>query len=102
MSQLMPEDNFKIYSNDYMDLVIKYNGNENILKQYENYSAQIINPSYAVIYMPLSEVTNRLVTDFGYSALPKCYSLTSDQSLEASGVTKLRRTPALNLRGNGE
>lgn len=97
----MPEDKFKIVSNEYMDLMIKYNGNTNILKQYENLSAQIMDPSYAVIYLPLSQVTTNLMEEYGYSAVPKCYALTSDQSLEASGVTKLRRIPLLNFRGKG-
>ena len=97
----MPEDKYKIVSNDYMDLLIKYNGNTNILKQYEDLSVHIMDPSYAVIYLPLSQVTNRLISKYGYSAIPKCYALTSDESLEASGVTKLRSIPTLNLRGKG-
>ncbi|MHB8130556.1 MAG: S8 family peptidase [Mobilitalea sp.] len=95
------EEKFKIINNEYMDLIIKYNGNPASLKKYEKYSVHIMNEFYAVIYLPLSEVTTRLVADFGYSAIPKCYSLSSEQSLEASGVTKLRRIPAINLRGQG-
>jgi subtilisin family serine protease len=98
---LMPGDKSKIISNEYMDLIIKHNGNTNILKQYEALSVQVMNPSYAVIYLPVSKVSTRLITDYGYSAIPKCYALMSDQSLEASGITKLRSIPALNLRGRG-
>jgi subtilisin family serine protease len=97
----MPEDKFKIMSNEYMDLIIKYNGNTDILKQYENFSVQKINPFYAVIYLPTSQITTRLIAEYSYSAIPKCYALTSEQDLEASGVTKLRSMPALNLRGKG-
>ncbi|WP_097003555.1 S8 family peptidase [Lacrimispora amygdalina] len=98
---MMPEDRFKITSNDYMDLIIQYNGNLNILKQYEEYSVHIINPGYAGIYLPISQVTSRLVRDFGYSGIPRCFSLLSYESLTASGVTLLRNIPALNLRGKG-
>jgi len=98
---MMPEDRFKITSNDYMDLIIQYNGNLNILKQYENYSVHIINPGYAGIYYPVSQVTSQLIRDFGYSGIPKCYTLLSYESLAASGVIVLRSTSALNLRGNG-
>ena len=98
---MMPEDRFKITSNDYMDLIIQYNGNPNILKRYEEYSVHIINPGYAGIYLPISQVTSQLIRDYGYSGIPKCYSLQSYESLTASGVTLLRNIPALNLRGEG-
>lgn len=98
---MMPEDRFKITSNEYMDLIIKYNGNTELLKQYEKYSVQIMNPTFAVIYLPVTEIKSDLLIKWGYSSIPKCYALTDDLSLEASGVTKLRATPALNLRGKG-
>jgi subtilisin family serine protease len=95
------EEKYKIISNEYMELIIKYNGNPYSLKKYEKYSVQIMNEFYAVIYIPLSEVTPSIITEFGYSAIPKCYALASQQSLEASGITRLRRIPAINLRGQG-
>ena len=98
---MMPGDKAKISSNDYMDLIIKYNGNMELLKQYEKYSVQIMNPTFAVIYLPVSEIKSDLLIQWGYSAIPKCYALTDDLSLEASGIKKLRATPALNLRGKG-
>lgn len=84
-----------------MDLMIDYNNNPDALKQYEKYSVQVINPAMAVIYVPVSQVTSSLIYDYGYTAIPKCFSLTKDNSLEASGITRLRRIPALNLRGKG-
>ena len=97
----MPEDRFKIISNEYMDLLIKYNGDNNILKQYEDLSVQVMNPSYAVIYLPVSRISTRLISDFSYSSIPKCYALMNERSLTASGITKLRSIPAFNLRGQG-
>ncbi|WP_124067367.1 S8 family peptidase [Clostridium sp. E02] len=98
---MMPEDSFKITSNDYMDLIIQYNGNLNRLKQHEENSVHIINPDYAGVYLPISQVTPQLISDYGYSGIPQCYSLQSYESLVASGVTSLRSIPALNLRGEG-
>lgn len=98
---MMPEDKFKITSNEYMDLIIKYNGNGNISKQYEGLSVHVMNPSYAVIYLPVTMTSTQLIADFGYSSIPKCYALMNEQSLEASGITKLRGIPAFNLRGQG-
>ncbi len=98
---MTPEEKNKIISNDYMDLFIKHNGNMEILKQYENMSVQIMNPSFAILYFPVSEITSQIITQFGYTAVPKCYTLMDDLSFEASGITKIRGIPALNLRGNG-
>ncbi len=98
---MTPEDRFKIVSNDYMDLIIIYNGDPESLRKFEQYSVQIMNVTYAVIYIPLSQVTPSLMTDYGYNAIPKCYGLTNAQSLEESGVIRQRNVPALNLRGQG-
>ena len=94
------EERGKITSEDYVDLLQKYNGNPIALQQYEEYSVHIMNDTYAVIYLPKTKVTVNLVTQFNYYAIPHCYSLCSKQSLEASGITKLTRT-TLNLRGEG-
>lgn len=98
---MMPEDRGKIVSNEYMDLFIQYNGNQNILEQFNEFSVQTIDPGFAVIYLPLSQVTPQIVTEFGYLAIPKCYTLTSFQSLAASGIIGIRGTTALDLRGEG-
>ncbi len=95
------EERFKIISEDYVDLIIKYNGNRISLEQYKDYSVHIMNDTYAVIYLPISMITPRIITQYNYSALPHCYALTSEQSLEASGVTRLNRSTSLQLRGKG-
>lgn len=94
-------EHFKITDNAYFDLMVKYNGNLNSLRQYEQYSFQLMSDIHAVIYVPVAQIGNRVMNEFGYNAIPKCYSLTDLQSLEASGITRLRRIQALNLRGNG-
>jgi len=95
------EEKYKITSNEYLDLIIKYNGNPASLDQFKKYSVHIMNEFYAVIYIPLSQVTTHLIADYGYAAIPHCYSLASEQSLDASGVTKLRKIPSISLRGKG-
>ncbi|BCN30729.1 S8 family peptidase [Anaeromicropila herbilytica] len=95
------EEQYKITSNQYFDLIISYNGNIASLDKYKEYSIHILNDYYAVIYIPISQVSSQLFIDFGYSAVPKCYSLASMESLEVSGVNKIRNLPSVNLRGNG-
>jgi len=95
------EERSKIASNEYADIILRYNGNPSSLGELGKYTNHRINEGSVVIYIPASELTSRSVSEFGYSAIPKIYALTSQQSLEASGVTKLRRIPAANLRGQG-
>lgn len=95
------EEKYKIMSEDYMDLIIKFNGNPISLEPYRDYAVHIMNDTYAVIYLPISMITSRIIAQYNYSALPHCYTLTSEQSLEASGVTRLNRSTALQLRGKG-
>ncbi len=95
------EEKSRIISDEYVDLIVKYSGNPISLKQFAEYSVHIMNDSYAVIYLPISEVSTKLRTQFTYSSLPHMYALASDQSLEASGVTKINRTTSLQLRGDG-
>ena len=94
------EEKYKIISNEFADLIILYNGNIASLDKYDDYSVQMMNAGQAIIYLPITQLTNRSVYEFGYSAIPTCYALCSVQSLEASGVDKLRRIPVFNLRGN--
>lgn len=98
---MTPEERYKITSNDYVELLITYNGNPATLDIYKNYSVHIMNEAYAIIYLPTAQLTKRSIYEFGFSAIPDCYSLSGEESLEATGVNKLRRIPALNLRGEG-
>lgn len=94
-------EKYKIISEDYYDLILRYNGNPASLDKYKEYSVQIMNEFFAVIYVPVGQVTEGSFASFGFSTVPHCYALTSEQSLDASGVIKLRRAPAFNLRGKG-
>lgn len=98
---MTPEDKYKIISNDFVDLFIKYSGNRDLLKRYESYSVHILNEVYAVIYLPVSLITSKSISEYGYSAIPSCFALTSTVGSEASGVNRLRRFPDFNFRGKG-
>jgi subtilisin family serine protease len=95
------EERYKIISNDFVDFIIDYSGNEAIFASFPNATFQIMNLRYAVAYMPASELTVNTISEFGYSIIPSYFGLTSTRSLEASGVNRVRRVPTLNLRGQG-
>lgn len=97
---MIEEERFKITSNEYADLLVEYN-NELIFESYPNATIHIMNERYAVAYIPMEQMTTRVIHQFGYSSVPALFGLTSEQSLEASEVDRLRRLPAFNLRGQG-
>lgn len=86
---------------EYADLLVFYLNNPTILEKYKNDIIHFINNSYAVIHVPLSSINNKTISTFGYSLTPKLLGLTSEISLDASGVNQVRNIPSLNLRGAG-
>ncbi len=94
-------DRFKINSNDYMDLIVEYNQNIKIFDRFPEGTVHIMNDIFAIIYVPKDAIRTGYISLEGYSLFPTCYGLTSQGSLDASGVTRLRRMPNFNLRGHG-
>ncbi len=96
-----PEEVEKIFSNDYADLLINYSGDPSILEKFENATVRIINFFFAVVHIPVSQITEDIVSVLGYAVIPSLFGLISQASLEASGVGRIRNIPSFNLRGQG-
>lgn len=94
-------DSERIVSEDYADLIIEYNGNTAVFDQFPDKMVQIINQQYAFVHVPVGFITQDIVFQFGYGALPTCFGIISESSLESSGVFRLRNIPVFNLRGRG-
>ncbi len=94
-------DRDKNYSNEYFDLIIEYNGDLSILEQYKENGIQIINYFIAVVHIPMSSVSEDIISRMGYAVLPNLFGIVSDAPLEASGILKLRNIPTFVLRGKG-
>ena len=90
-----------IYSEEYTDLLINYFSDQNILNAFKNAVSEIINISYAVVHIPVQQITDRFIQEYGYSTMPALLGLISHASLEASGILKIRNIPKFNLRGSG-
>lgn len=98
---MTPEERFKITSNDYVDLFVDYNGVEANLEPYRVNSVQVMNARYAVQYVPAAQIASSSIAAIGYAAIPSCYGLESERSLDVSGVLRIRQTPTFGLRGSG-
>ena len=95
------EERYKITSYEFTDFMVDYNNNMRAFDRFPNATVHIMNGINAVVYMPVTQLNSRTISQFGYSVIPACYGLCSQRSLEASGITRLRRLPAFNLRGQG-
>ncbi len=90
-----------VVSEDYADLLIEYSGDENILRSFPNAYIEIINFLHAVVHVPVSEITNQIIRERGYSVMPRLYGTISYESIESSGITRIRNIPNFNLLGAG-
>lgn len=95
------ENQVRYEGEDYADLIVFYLNDPGRLNKYANEMIHFMNEAFAIVHVPVSQISINMVNEFGYSAIPKIYGLTSESSIEASGVMKLRRYPYFNLRGNG-
>lgn len=87
---------------NYADFIIQYNRDiHGPLEELSDDSFQVINDSYAVIYIPLEETAGMQVNAFSYNSIPKCYTHMVQESLIRTGITRLHNHPYLRLRGNG-
>lgn len=99
--EMSPQDRQRIMSEDYADLLISYNGDDSIFQQFQDATVRIINFFDAIVHVPVTQINDNTVVDLGYSVMPTLYGMISRESLEASGILRLRNIPSLNLRGSG-
>lgn len=90
----------KIYSNEFADFIINYNGDPTVLEQYKN-NVNIINYFNAVVHLPVSEMTENIISRIGYAPIPNLFGFASQASQELSGIPRLRMIPKFDLRGKG-
>lgn len=89
-----------MYREDYAELIIYYFQNPKSLEGFTDSIIHYMNEAFAIVQVPQSQINLKSIYNFGYSSLPKLFGLTSEVSLEASGITTIRNIPSLNLRGN--
>ena len=98
---MIAEQRERITSNDYADLLIAYSGDQSVFNKFQDATVNIINFFDAVVHVPVSQITENTIVDFGYSVMPSLFGIISETSLEASGILRIRSIPNFNLRGQG-
>lgn len=85
---------------DYADFIVEYRENFEWLGSAnipENIA--IVDSRYAILYVPVSDISMTNLTAPVYAATPKCYTYMDSASLNASGILRLQNHPYLNLMG---
>jgi len=98
---MTPEERNRIVSYEYADILVEYNGDMSVFERFQNATIQIINLAFGVVHVPIIQITGLSILQLGYAAMPTCFGMISEASLNASGITKLRNTPNFDLRGQG-
>lgn len=91
----------QILSEDYIDIIVDYRNNPELLEVYPEAIVHIMDPMFAVLHFPYDPARISRVGSYGYTAIPNVYGLTSQVSLQASRVPEILQIPTLNLRGQG-
>lgn len=89
----------QILSENYADFIIDVD--EQLTELGQNICYNVINTVNSVAYVPIANLPNNLLQLYGYRIFPSCFGLLDMQSLEASGITRVRNIPNFNLRGQG-
>jgi subtilisin family serine protease len=91
----------QILSEEYFDFIVDYDlALKSTLDNSEICAIQI-DSAFASLYVPLRLLSVNMLVDYAYKIFPRLFGLLDTESLAASGVTRLRNIPGLNLRGQG-
>lgn len=89
-----------VYSEKVLDYVVNTFGSVDTLgRRYDPLCFIEIDSTRAVVFRQEDKINTEIINQFGYSAIPHVYGLMANESLEASGVERIRRQPYLDLYG---
>lgn len=99
----MDELQYRIYSNDYADILVpyRYTTPEQFLAINASHSPQIINSEYAMLHFQIPPLSEQNPDYFRFSYTPNTFVPLDTVSLEASGILKAQNQPVLDLSGKG-
>ncbi|MDF2588316.1 MAG: hypothetical protein K0S41_2157 [Anaerocolumna sp.] len=89
----------RIVSEDYADFLTDYTRNLETLQNDPNICLDIINENIATIFVDKNLLIPNAIQVYGYSVFPRCFGLLDINSLEPSGITRLRNIPTFSLQG---
>ncbi len=99
----MPSCHVNTASEEFADFILRHNSlsPEVIMEEHGGTCIDYIDQEFAILYTPLAEVAPVTIEKYTYTAIPTLYTLLDTTSMDASGITRTFRQPALGLRGEG-
>jgi subtilisin family serine protease len=91
----------RIVSEDYADFVVETAQVPSMLQKFPDAAAVPIHFQISLVTIPVEYFTNQSIVELGYNVLPSLVGLVSKNSIEASGILRLRSFPVFNLYGKG-
>ena len=90
-----------ILSDDYRDFIV--NDNSSLISRIneEDFCTQTAETNYRCIYVPNEQADPLTSEMLYYTAVPKCYTHISTDSLNQAGILPLHSYPTLHLMGKG-
>ncbi len=93
------EERYKITSNNFADLIVDGLALQEILSIYSDVSINIINSQYAVVHIPVENMTPNIIYELGFEMIPKCYGLMSSTNYKSLEVLPTPTIPNGELTG---
>lgn len=96
-------ERYTITSNDYADLLVEYGDGIDLLSTYPNSTVNYINDLFAVVHIPVENMTQGSISVFGYYSIPACLGLETSAG-NLPNILNNSHTPFrqdLNLKGDG-
>lgn len=95
------EERRKIISNDYTDAIVERRVDYTTISYLSGGTVNYINETFAIIYFPVTNISQNLENESSYAVVPKIFGLLDTTNLEDLGVTRLQNNTTLDLRGEG-
>jgi subtilisin family serine protease len=86
-----------ITDENYLDIMIE----NALLDLYKDMPVTYLNLRNSMVHIKIDDFDECLLGTYPYYSLPTCYILESNPDLDATGVTKVQRSPEFGLFGNG-
>ncbi len=90
-----------IVSEEYSDFITDYELDSDEVLAHSEICHIKIDQKYTAVYIPKYLVPEKSLDAYGYKVFVRLFGLLDEQSLEDSGVRRLRNFPGMNLRGQG-
>lgn len=91
-----------VYAENVLDyLISNYRGAALVQQVYQPDCYLPLDEIQAIVYKQADTIGREEIERYGFNSIPNVYGLMSEESLEESGVLRIRRQPYLDLYGQG-